>query len=177
MLPQWASSKHCLVGLMQRRGLALLSMSGCSVHTHTHTLKKHTRTHIHFSICTICQDCAELHSTPGWSWQPTEQPLIFNDSIFYTWFHTRPLSRNYAFLRKDYIYTQYRYMDRGESKVHQCAMQQSGQSLVFVVSKKWLHSCGLSIFYFYFDFIVCIFITNHTYIIQGSQRSLKVCQF
>lgn len=91
----------------------------------THTRLK-THTHNHFSICTICQDSAELHSTLGWSWQPTEQPLIFNDSIFYAWFRTRPLSRNYAFLRKDYIYRQYGYMDMGESQVHQCAMQQSG---------------------------------------------------
>ena len=59
-------------------------------HTHreTHTQTQPLATH---SICTICQDCAELHSTPGWSWQPAELPLICNDSIFYTWFHTRPL--------------------------------------------------------------------------------------
>lgn len=56
-----------------------------SPHTHTHIkTRTHTQTHNHFSICTICQDSAELHSTRGWSWLPTEQPLISNDCICYT---------------------------------------------------------------------------------------------
>lgn len=76
---------------MQRRGLALLSMSGCSVHAH-----------IHFTTGAICQDSAELHSAPGWSRQPIEQPLTYDDNIFNT----------IPFLRKAYIYRyKYKYMD------------------------------------------------------------------
>lgn len=60
MLPQWASSERCLLGLMLRSGAAPLGMSCCSAYIHTN---KHV--HIQRQFFIVLMRCTELWSKVG----------------------------------------------------------------------------------------------------------------